>query len=108
MFIGFEGPSNNNTVKNNTCEFSNVGIGIVGSDNTIRNNICKHNSEYRSVGEPSSRSGGIVLFAFHNNTITNNLCENNSLGISIGAEEISNNNIVANNTASNNYACVFG
>ena len=107
MFIGFEGPSNNNTVKNNTCEFSNVGIGIVGSDNTIRNNICKHNSEYRGVGEPSSRSGGIVLFAFHNNTITNNLCENNSLGISIGAEEISNNNIVANNTASNNYGGIL-
>jgi len=102
MFIGFEGPSNNNTVENNTCEFSNVGIGIVGSDNTIRNNICKHN-----MGVPSSRSGGIVLFGFHNNTITNNLCVNNSYGIAIGVEEISNNNIVANNTASNNYVGIL-
>jgi len=107
IFIGFEGLSNNNTVEDNTCANSTVGIGILGSDNTVKNNICRYNNGYGSYWVPQLYTGGIVVFGFHNNSITNNLCENNSHGIGVGVEEFSNNTIIADNTASNNYAGIL-
>jgi len=107
IFIGFEGLSNNNTVEDNVCANSTVGIGILGSDNRVKNNICRYNNGYGGYWVPQLYTGGIVVFGFHNNTITNNLCENNSHGIGVGVEEFSNNTIIADNTASNNYAGIL-
>jgi len=111
------GPSDENSICENTITNDYYGIGISGSSTCIsQNKITVHfeaiqlssssDSNIRGNNVTSAGLKGIILSGSSNNNLSENIVSNTNYGITLGG---SNNNSLTNNTISDStYAVYFG